>query len=82
VPAERGTRLGYHELTDVWAERLVAGAGVRPGDLVLDIGAGNGAITAPLVATGARGLEEGLPPYSRTRRKALCVLIGRGSEVT
>lgn len=47
-------RWGWHELDPTWAERLVAEAGVGRGDLVLDIGAGRGAITAPLVASGAR----------------------------
>ena len=32
----------------------MARAGARPGDLVLDIGAGDGAVTAPLVDAGAR----------------------------
>jgi 23S rRNA (adenine-N6)-dimethyltransferase len=32
----------------------VAAAEVRPGELVLDIGAGDGALTRPLVAAGAR----------------------------
>ena len=45
---------GYHQLADLWAYRLVAGAGVRPGDLVLDVGAGTGTITRHLVAAGAR----------------------------
>ena len=45
---------GWHQLDRGWAERLVAEAGVRPGDLVLDIGAGHGAITEPLLAVGAR----------------------------
>jgi 23S rRNA (adenine-N6)-dimethyltransferase len=36
------------------AERVVAAAGVRPGDLVVDIGAGEGALTGPLLALGAR----------------------------
>jgi 23S rRNA (adenine-N6)-dimethyltransferase len=47
-------RWGYHRLVDRWARRLVAGAGVEAGDLVLDVGAGAGALTAPLVAAGAR----------------------------
>jgi 23S rRNA (adenine-N6)-dimethyltransferase len=47
-------RWGYHRLDSRWAERLVASAQVRQGDLVLDVGAGVGALTAPLVACGAR----------------------------
>jgi len=47
-------RWGFHRLTDPWASRLVSGACIKRGDLVLDIGAGSGAITAPLARTGAR----------------------------
>jgi 23S rRNA (adenine-N6)-dimethyltransferase len=45
---------GWHRLTDEWAERVVSAAGVRPGELVLDIGAGEGALTEHLVRAGAR----------------------------
>ena len=45
---------GWHRLDDDWAARVVAAARVRPGELVLDIGAGEGALTAPLVRAGAR----------------------------
>lgn len=45
---------GWHRLTDDWAARVVAAARIRPGQLVLDIGAGEGALTQPLVAAGAR----------------------------
>lgn len=44
---------GWHSLDPIWAERLVASAGVGRGDVVVDIGAGRGAITRPLVAAGA-----------------------------
>lgn len=47
-------RWGWHRLDEHWARRLVGQAGVGPGDLVLDIGAGDGALTAPLLAAGAR----------------------------
>ncbi len=45
---------GWHSLTDEWAARLVAEARLRPGQLVLDVGAGTGAITVHLLAAGAR----------------------------
>lgn len=38
------------------ARRVVRAADVRPGDLVVDLGAGAGAITVPLARTGARVL--------------------------
>ena len=44
---------GWHQLTDAWARDLVAAAGVDAGDLVLDVGAGRGALTAPLLRAGA-----------------------------
>jgi 23S rRNA (adenine-N6)-dimethyltransferase len=44
---------GWYRLTDEWAGRVVAGAGIRPGELVLDIGAGEGALTRHLVQAGA-----------------------------
>lgn len=45
---------GWHPLADEWAARVVADAAVRPGQLVLDIGAGRGALTAHLLDAGAR----------------------------
>ena len=44
----------------------MAAAGVRPGELVLDIGAGDGVLTAHLVAAGARVIAIELHP-SRLR---------------
>lgn len=62
MPAGGKARWGWHRLADQWAERLVADAAIRPGELVLDVGAGTGAVTAPLVAAGARVLAVELHP--------------------
>jgi 23S rRNA (adenine-N6)-dimethyltransferase len=53
---------GWHPLTDEWAARIVADAAVRPGELVVDIGAGHGALTAELVERGARVIAVELHP--------------------
>ena len=47
-------RWGWHRLSAPWAERFVADAGIRRGDLVIDVGAGLGALTEPLLRAGAR----------------------------
>jgi 23S rRNA (adenine-N6)-dimethyltransferase len=53
---------GFHRLSPNWAERIVHKAGVRPGELVIDLGAGAGALTQPLVDAGARVLAVELHP--------------------
>jgi 23S rRNA (adenine-N6)-dimethyltransferase len=53
---------GWHRLADDWAARVVAAADVRPGELVLDIGAGQGALTRPLIKAGVRVIAVELRP--------------------
>lgn len=62
MPADAGTRWGWHELTERWARGIVDDAGIVPGDVVLDIGAGTGGLTAPLLAAGARVVAVELHP--------------------
>jgi 23S rRNA (adenine-N6)-dimethyltransferase len=47
-------RWGWHQLDPHWAARLVADAQIPAGAIVVDVGAGLGAITRPLVDRGAR----------------------------
>jgi 23S rRNA (adenine-N6)-dimethyltransferase len=45
---------GWYALDRRWAELLVAEARIAPGTLVVDVGAGTGALTGPLLDAGAR----------------------------
>ena len=49
-----GRRWGWHRLDERWAEAIVAAAEIRVGDLVVDLGAGTGGLTLPLLDAGAR----------------------------
>jgi 23S rRNA (adenine-N6)-dimethyltransferase len=63
---------GAHYLADPkLAPRLVAAAQVRRGDLVLDLGAGAGALSAPLLSAGARvvAVERDSALAGRLRRR-------------
>jgi 23S rRNA (adenine-N6)-dimethyltransferase len=53
---------GWHRLAEPWARRVVADADIQPGDLVVDVGAGTGALTAPLVRCGAHVVAVELHP--------------------
>jgi len=71
-------RWGWHELQPAWAARLVADAALPAGATVLDIGAGLGALTAPLVASGARVVA--VEAHDR-RAHALRERFGKGAVV-
>lgn len=76
--SELPTRWGWHRLADGFAQELVARSGVGRGALVLDLGAGDGAITSHLVAAGARVIAFELHPG---RAAALRSRFGRQVKV-
>ena len=57
-----GACWGWHRLDDRWSARLVAESAVQPGELVLDIGAGTGGLTAALLDAGATVVAVELHP--------------------
>lgn len=65
------------------AEALVREAGVAPGDLVLDLGAGRGALTAPLARAGARVIAVERDPalVAELRRRLPSVRVVRADAV-
>jgi 23S rRNA (adenine-N6)-dimethyltransferase len=77
---------GWHELDRYWAELLVANARLRPGEWVLDVGAGHGALTAPLVRAGAHVIaveaHPGRAAYLRERfGESIVVACADGSDL-
>ena len=70
-PPPRGAAWGWHPLADEWACAIVAEASIHDGDLVLDIGAGTGALTRPLLAAGARVVAVELHAGRRHRLRGL-----------
>jgi len=65
------TARGQHLLRPPWADRLVADAAIAPGELVVDLGAGCGALAGPLLARGARvwAVEVDGRMFDRLRRQ-------------
>lgn len=51
---QAGRPLGRHLLRPADAQAIVDAARITPGELVLDLGAGDGALTDPLLRAGAR----------------------------
>jgi len=76
---------GWHRLAEEWAGKVVAEAGVRPGELVLDIGAGRGALAAPLLEAGARVIaverHPGRAAYLRQRFAGRDVVVVEGDAL-
>ena len=52
----------WYRLRPDWADRVVEAADIRRGELVVELGAGDGALTVPLAHTGARVIAVELHP--------------------
>lgn len=76
---ERRRRLGQNFLRPERAEQLVHEAGIRGGDLVVDIGAGPGAVSLALARAGAEVVAVEVDPIWAERLRTLSskVVAGR-----
>lgn len=70
-------RFAQHFLEPAWVTRVVAAIDARPGQAVVEIGSGRGALTRPLAATGARILA-----IEVDRELAAALERGRPANVT
>jgi 16S rRNA (adenine1518-N6/adenine1519-N6)-dimethyltransferase len=52
-PHRARKRFGQHFLSSKWAKKVVEAINPQPGDVFLEVGPGQGALTFPLAATGA-----------------------------
>lgn len=59
---QRRRRLGQNFLRAEAADRFVADAGIEPGELVVDVGAGSGVLTRALVSRGAEVIAVEVDP--------------------
>ena len=75
---ERRRRLGQNFLRRQPAERLVSQAGVEPGELVVDIGAGSGVLCRALFDHGAEVVAVEVDPVWAAQLRAFAREEGRG----
>lgn len=73
----RRRTLGQNFLRPRAGERFVAEAGVNPGELVVDVGAGSGAISRDLPRRGARVIAGKADPDRTGRLRDLADALGR-----
>ena len=75
---ERPRSLGQNFLVHQAAERFVSEAGVGPGELVVDIGAGSGALSRALIRRGAQVIAVEADPVWAARLYELGLRKGDG----